>query len=160
MENVKPDRVVVDTETGEILSELTKEDRIVKKKSYQYLKSNVKVQFDNFLLINQENLIKMNEFLTPNEFRYFFILLAYAQFGGRPLGSIQKAISYKEIAEDLGMHEVTLYRNIKNLQRKGLVIRQGDAIYINPYVAVKGMRVDKNTLDMFNNEIWRDDYNL
>lgn len=152
------ERVVVDRKTGEILAEFSKGDRIFKKKSYQFLKNNVKVEYSNFLLLNQENLIKMSEFLSTNEFRYFFILLAYAQYGGRPLGSIRKAINYREIAKDLGLHGTTLYRNILSLEDKGLVKRMGDEIFINPYVAVKGMRVDKSIMEMFDNTIWRDDY--
>lgn len=152
------ERVIVDKNTGEIIGEMATGDKILKKKSYQFLRNNLKVNYNNFLLLNQESLIKMNEFLTGNEFRYFFMLLAYVQYAGRPLGSARKPMAMKELAKDLEISNSTLYRNLTSLEEKGLVKKIDNEIYINPYIAVKGTRVDKEILEMFKDTIWRDDY--
>lgn len=157
MEDIKDRRAVVDTQTGEVVTTMQDDDRILRGKSIEYLKSK-KLERPNqqFVKIFSDSAYHMS--MSENfgvETRVLFRLIPQIRYGngvvaneyGIPMGVGE----IKRLCDDMSSRAVerALVDLVKmNLFRK---IMSGNraSFYANPYVFMRGTKVDDSLKKMF-----------
>ena len=143
-------KYVVDIETGEILNELSQGDRIIKNASTKYLGNSVDMKKEyrfKFIKLHENFLNILNE-LNFNEAKVCFFLMLRTKYNNGIIayenGNI---INSSDIAEIIGIDVRSSQRILKSLCDKEIICREksgkGYVYYMNPYVCLKGSRVDK-----------------
>lgn len=143
-------RVIIDTETGEILDELNKGDKIVRASSVEYLKTTVDmVEFNDckFMKLQQSFIDEIKGF-NNSEITMCLYLMSWTKYGtGLISYSNGKIMRSSDIAKQIGIDVRNVQRILKSLCDKEIICREksgkGYAYYMNPFVCVKGSRVDK-----------------
>ena len=150
-------RCVIDTETGEILGELDIGDRIVKKKSIEYLESTEKVEIirsnrqERFSkLYYSINDILKEDFTTVNDYKLYMMLMRYVRYDSCILAYDNgKELKQKDIIELSSIPNSTCRRTIQKFIDLRLLEKKGNIFYCNPYVFCKGNRVYKSVIKRF-----------
>lgn len=150
-------RVIVDAETGEILTELDPRDRIIRSKNLQHLTRNKLIKYVDFVVINQRNIIQLLPLLNSYEAMLLVILFQYLDYNNEALGGRKKPFRLADIIRINDLPRNSAYRAFKGLKAKGVVAHTSDGIFINPYIALKGGRVDYDILRLFKDTAWKDD---
>ena len=150
-------RCIIDTETGELLGELDKGDRIVKKKSVEYLESTEKVEIissnrqERFSkLYYSINDILQEEFTTVNDYKLYMTLMRYVRYDSCILAYDNgKELKQKDIIELSKIPSSTCRRTIQKFIDIELLKKGESVFYCNPYVFCKGNRVYKSVIKKF-----------
>ena len=148
-------RMIVDTETNEILGELEQGDRIIKKKSVEYLGSTDVVETrpkDPFIkLYYNINKVLMGEFSSISDYVLFHTLIHFVRYDSCKLAYDNGVeLKLKNIIEESGLPSSTCRRAVDKFVDKGLLYKERTTYYCNPYVFCKGNRVYRSTLEKFN----------
>lgn len=149
-------RIIVDGNTGEILDELEKGDRIVKGNSIEYLRNTV-----DMVEMNECKFIKLQDSfgmcvdeLNLTELRVFYKLMRYVRYGtGEICYENGKEMYSSEMAKEFSINDRNLQKTLKNLCNKEIICRKkrgkGYIYYMNPYICLKGNRVTRELMYMF-----------
>lgn len=146
-------RMVIDTETGEIIDELYGGDRILKQNSIEYLKSRTNFNDCKFIKVQNSLFYTLNE-MNGNECKVFLGLLKYVRY---ETGAITyengKIIKISDLASEINISESTLKRGIKGLLKLE-IIKKGkyddkNMYFMNPFVCFKGSKITIELIKMF-----------
>lgn len=149
-------RVIIDTETGEILDELNKGDKIVRASSVEYLKTTVDmVDFNDCKFIKlQHSFMDYIDELTPSELKITLNLMRYIRYGtGKITYDNGKIMCTSDMAKEFGINERNIYKMLKSLCDKEIICRGKEGknyvYYMNPFICLKGNRVSVDLIKMF-----------
>lgn len=154
-------RLIVDSDTGMVLSVLEDGSRIVKGKSIDAY-----AQFEN--IPNGETFTKLyhgiiNELadcdLTSNELIIFLFLASNLRYQSNVSKYRNgKIITRDNVVADLKISDITLRRSIPKLVKQGLIVEasttEGKCFIVNPYVVMVGDKINKTIFDLFRKSRW------
>ena len=90
--------------------------------------------------------------LSDSELRIALFLITHiGYFNNRVHGNNNKEYGIKLMARDLGIREETLYKKIVSLEKKDIIRRYNKAIFVNPFIALKGKFTDSKYKALFEN---------
>lgn len=146
-------KIIVDTETGEILNELDIGDRIVRQKSVDYLKDSIEFNYGSFTKLYKGFFDALND-INGSECKILFKLLEYTRYETCVISYENgKKIKMVELANEMNISESTLKRGIKKLIELG-IIKKGkyddkSMYFMNPFLCFKGSRAKTAVIKMF-----------
>lgn len=154
-------KVVLDIETGEILNELENGDRILKKKSIDYLKNTIDVK--EMTKVYNLNFVKLYESffdiigeLNASELRVCLELFLNTRYkSGIIAYENGNVINSSDIAKKVEIDVRSSQRILKSLCDKEIICREkigkGYVYYMNPFICVRGSSAYKSLVDKFKN---------
>lgn len=135
--------------------ELEHGDRIVKKKSIEYLGSTEVVETkrkDPFIkLYYNINEVLREEFTSVSDYILYHTLIHYVRYDSCKLAYDNGVeLKLKNIIEESKLPSSTCRRAVDKFVKLGILRKEKTIYYCNPYVFCKGNRVYKSTLEKFN----------
>jgi hypothetical protein len=154
-------KLVIETETGEALTEIFPGDRIVRSNSIEALRELESApEGETFTKLYHKVLPKIAEIkLTSAELIIFLFLAVNLRY----ISNVAKyhngkMISRENIQHDLKLPEITVKRSILRLIKEGLIIEaktiEGKVFVVNPFVVSVGQKVSKTVYDLFRKSKW------
>ena len=151
-------RCIINSETGELLNTLHEGDRILRKSSLDYLGSLVEVNDKRgYVKVYVDSFARMfKEDLSGPEISIVFAIMPYIRFEtGLIAHENGRYVSLKNLISMTKLSERAVYGAAEKLvQRKILAkVRTGRDVklYANPYIFMRGVRVNKTLASMFGN---------
>lgn len=146
-------RIIIDKNTGEIIGELERGDRIIKKNSVDYLKSTTDFNDCKFIKM-QYSFFDILDELSSNELKIFCKLARYTRYGsGKITYDNGKEMSTNDIAKEFGVGERNMQNILKKLCDKEMICRKKNKksyfYYMNPFICLKGNRIDLELIKTF-----------
>lgn len=170
------DRVILNTETGEIECEITEGDRIIKSNITPCCGSAGYIENFNagkrFVKIYDEIIPLLRKELTPQELILTISLIPYACYNDciirKSPDNRGKILNLKELAECMEYDYIVLRRLMAAIKQKGVVakvevssiLKDGkyavkDIWVINPHIFFRGDRINETVMSIFEDTKWR-----
>jgi hypothetical protein len=153
--------VIMDLETGEIIKELRKGDRVTRGTSIEsHLEFEYAPKGETFTKLYQKVLPLIVECnLSAAELIMFMYLAANLRYLSNvakyPNG---KLITRENLLKELKLSEPTIKRSIYRLVREGLIVEattaEGRVFIVNPFVVSVGDKINKTVYDLFRKSRW------
>lgn len=158
-------KVILETETGEILDELKPGDRIRRRKQDNYCEKETKKidmgECGEFIkMYNKSISLLGKEKLTGNEYQICLQLLSYIEYesGILKYSNTGKELNLEDISDITGICRKSVTRAMQTLVSKRIygVHKTGkDNKYtVNPFIFMKGRYVNKTLYDFFKKSKW------
>lgn len=152
-------KVILETETGEIIDELVPGTKIVRPESVKYLLETVKIDTKFSKVYNTLIREVRDGKISEKELKYILLLSMYVRYeSGRISYSNGRDLNLRDLCIELKTNRSTLGRVIFGLIEKGIIKKRkhgkNNAYYMNPYVCNKGKRVGKELEEMFKDTKW------
>lgn len=154
-------RIVIDSETGQIVTELNENDRILRSKSLDYMKECERIpKGETFTKLYHHIIPLMVECnLSASELMLFMHLAVNLRYMSNVAKySNGRLINRENLQEDLKISERTMKRSIYALIKEGLIIEantiEGKVFVVNPYVVMVGDTVSRTVFDLFRKSKW------
>lgn len=156
-------RYVIDGNTGDVITELSNGDRIIKRSVMDYLIENDnRMTFSNGQFGKAYNsaivkLAKLN--LFQSEYRIVLLLLSLV----RPSSGLitygnYKPVNLKWVADELEISDKTVNRALERLLDFGIICKayssKTEMLFFNPYIYQKGKYINKTLYEMFKKSEW------
>ncbi|MHB8916546.1 MAG: hypothetical protein ACYC4H_00850 [Desulfocucumaceae bacterium] len=164
--NVDTRAIICDPETGEKKGELRTGDRIVRARTKEYMGDTVEILPDEaYIKTFTKPLTQLAETLTGPETSLVYYLVQYLSYesgmlkhrNGQPLDRTY-------ISGETGQSERTVDRLLHGLKAKHVVGRNvvGREVqyFLNPWLFMRGKRINKTLHDMFKNSRWAKVYEI
>jgi hypothetical protein len=158
---LKMDRLVINPETGEILTVLVDGDRIIRSRSIDALSELENApKNETFTKLYHKIVPLMVECdLSASELMIFMHLAVNLRYLSNvakyPNG---KLINRNNLQSDLHLSEPTIKRAIYRLVKFGLIVEaltlEGKVFIVNPYVVAVGDKINKTVYDLFRKSKW------
>lgn len=164
MTNKKPDRFICDYETGSDAGELYPGDRIVRKQSADYLQRTVELMSNEpYTKVYNRPMFSLAKSLTGSEMQMVYFLLPFLSFESGMLTTRNgQPLTRKQIADRTGLSINTVDRLLQGLKEKQVIgkhmIGREVQYFMNPYLFMRGKRINKTLHDMFQNTVWAKEY--
>ena len=161
-------KIVVDEETGVIISELGTGDRIVRKSSMEYLNCNMEFKTTNFIKLNTKELQLTLKDLNQSEKMFLISIIPYVAYSTCILRYDNgKDITTEQLRKIVDLSRNKFFEVQKGLREKYIIFAQktnrGNKYYVNPWIIYKGNRINKDLKTMFSDykikhlqKEWRD----
>ena len=154
-------KIVVETETGEVLTEINPGDRIVRSNSAEALKDLESApKGETFTKLYHKVVPKLAQCkLSSAEWAIFLYLGTNLRY----VSNVSKyrngqLITRDNLQRDLKLPEITVKRSILRLIREGLIVEaktiEGKVFVVNPFVLSVGDKVSKTVYDLFRKSKW------
>lgn len=154
-------KIVVETETGEVLTEINPGDRIVRSNSAEALKDLESApEGETFTKLYHKVVPKLAQCkLSSAEWAIFLYLGTNLRY----VSNVSKyrngqLITRDNLQRDLKLPEITVKRSILRLIREGLIVEaktiEGKVFIVNPFVLSVGDKVSKTVYDLFRKSKW------
>lgn len=154
-------RIVIETETGEQLTELHEGDIIVRGDSIEALKELESApEGETFTKLYHKVVPMIAQCkLSSSEWVIFLFLGSNLRY----ISNVSKyhngkLITRENLQRDLKLPEITVKRSVLRLIREGLIIEartiEGKVFVVNPFVLSVGGRVSKTVYDLFRKSKW------
>ena len=157
----KPILDIVVHDTGEVTSTLNKGDRIVRKKSVEYLENNIEILPDAaYVKTFIKPMSMLSESLSgPESFMVFYLLQYLSYESGILMHPNGQMLTRSYIAEEIGQSERQIDRTIDKLRdkqvlKKVLGAKREVSFIMNPWLFMKGKHVNRTLYDLFKNSRW------
>lgn len=149
-------KVVVDTDTGEVVTEIKLGDRIVRAKTIEYLNNTQEWKIEHFYKGNLAEIKKWMKELSPNEKAILFTVSPYVGYEDCCLKHENgNMISFDDIVELSGLSRSTVSETINSLLAKDILYKGKNGkerqYFVNPWLFAKGNRINKVLKTMFRN---------
>lgn len=154
-------KVVINTETGERLTEIFDGDRIIRGSSIEALKELESAPKGETFTKLYHKVVPMIAHckLSSAEWAIFLYLgsnLRYVSNVSKYYNG--KLITRENLQRDLKLPEITVKRSVLKLIKEGLIIEartiEGKVFVVNPFVLSVGERVSKTVYDLFRKSRW------
>lgn len=147
---------VVDTISGEVHKELDPGDRILRKKSVDYLRSVKEWKIDHFYKGNLREIAKWMKDLSPNEKAVLFTVSPYVGYEDCCLKHENgDMLTFGFIVEMSGLSRGAVSYVINSLIKKDILYRGKNSrerqYFMNPWLFCKGHRINTVLQTMFRN---------
>jgi predicted HTH transcriptional regulator len=167
MAKERPVLDLVVRETGEIAGSLNEGDRIIRKKSAEYLGSTVEIlPSETYVKLYLKPLSILAERLTGPESLMVYFLIGYLSYeSGILMHSNGKILTRSFIADAMGLSERQVDRTLDKLKEKEVLkkvlgSKREVSIIMNPWLFMRGKRINKTLYEMFKNSRWAKVYDL
>lgn len=160
----KPDRFICDYETGADAGEMYPGDRITRKKSIDYLESTTEILKDEaYIKMYNRPMFSLARSLTGSELQMVYFLLPFLSYESGMLKTRNgQPLARKQISGKTGLSINTVDRLLQGLKEKQIIGRNvvGREVqyFMNPYLFMRGKRINKTLHDMFKNTDWAKEY--
>jgi hypothetical protein len=160
MEDENKTLVIADPTTGEIISELNEGDRIVRKASIDKYNSTMSFNKDEpFVKVFSNVLFELSDKLSGKESLFLYYLLQYVNFEDGILERNKEILTKEMIIEETKQSERNIERLIAGLIEKEVIgkHRTGTkkvAYTINPFIFMKGKRIDLTLYELYKKSKW------
>jgi len=155
---MEENRVLISADTGEVLTNLEKGDRIVRSKSIERYKKNAESEFAkrSFIRVDiREGALILKE-LNPYEKSLLFTIQYYVAYES---GIIQypngKEIGFDDICSLTGLSREKTATVLSSLIKKDLIYKGKNSrkvqYFMNPWIATKGIAPNPTLKEMFKN---------
>lgn len=153
--------IVIDPNTGEVMTTLKSRDRIVRTESIEAFRQFETIpQNETFTKLYHAIipiLVECN--LTAAELIIFMELATNLRYNSNvakyPNG---KLITRDNLQFDLNISESTIKRSVRTLVLNGLVVEgktiEGNVFIVNPYIVMVGDKINKTVFDLFRKSKW------
>ena len=148
-------------ETGEVTGSLNEGDRIIRKKSEEYLKSTIEILPEAaYIKTYIKPLSQLAEVSSGPEMLLIYYLLQYLSFeSGIVSHSNGRIITRSYIAQELQQSERQVDRTLDKLKerevlKKVMGARREVTIILNPWLFMRGKRINRTLYEMFKNSRW------
>jgi len=165
-ETKKAVAVMYSPETGEKTGEIYPGDRILRKKSEDYLTGTVEILKDEtYTKIFGRAGFRLARALTGAELQMIYLLVHYISFdSGILMHSNGKPITRYFLAKETGMSERTVDRILQGLKEKQVLGKHvsGREVHytVNPWLFMKGNRINRTLYEFFKNTRWAKIYDF
>lgn len=149
-----------DAETGEYKGELMYGDKILRKKSAEYLENTVPLNINEpYVKHFTRTSFQLARALTGTEQLFIDYLVEFIRFeSGLIAFANGKPLTRKKMAEDTGLNVKTVDNLLRSLRLKQVISKnkmgQEVQYFMNPYLFMRGQRINKTLVDMFRNSRW------
>jgi hypothetical protein len=148
--------LVVNQETGEVLTEIGPGDRIVRKKSMDYLSSVKEWRIEHFYKGNLREISKWLQDLSPNEKAILFTISPFVGYEDCCLKQENgDMLTFDFIVKMSGLSRGAVSFSINTLIQKDILYRGKNSkerqYFINPWLFCKGNRINNVLKTMFRN---------
>lgn len=152
----KLDRLVVDYDTGEVVTEMHDGDRIVRGSSVEYLQQFREWKIEHFYKGNLSEIKSWMKDLTPNEKAILFTVSPYVGYEDCCLKHGNgEMVTFDHIVELSGLSRGAVSATINSLIGKDIICRNKNSkerqYFVNPWLFCKGNRINRVLQTMFRN---------
>jgi hypothetical protein len=161
MSDNKPVLDIVVRGTGEVTNTLNEGDRILRKRSTEHLQSTVEILPDApYIKTFIKPLSQLSEIATGQEMLMIYYLMQYLSYdSGLLLLQNGRYLTRSHIAEDLEQSERQVDRTLDKLKenevlKRVLGARREVSFIMNPWLFMKGKRINRTLYDLFKNSRW------
>lgn len=156
-------KVILDIDTGEIIGELEKGDRILKGNSVDYLRDTVEFNDCRFSKV-QEAFFEYRKELNDLEINVVVYLMGNTLYrSGMIAHKNGKPMTSENIANEYNYSVRNMQRILKSLCDKEIICREkvgkGYVYYMNPFICLKGGRVDAELVKKFEKSKFNENFN-
>jgi len=149
-------KLVVDSDTGEISTEIYPGDRIVRGKTIEYLNSTQEWKMEHFYKGNLEEIKRWMKDLKPNEKAILFTISPYVGYEDCCLTHLNgNMITFDDIVELSCLSRGTASEVINSLIDKDILYKGKNGkerqYFVNPWLFCKGVRINRVLKTMFRN---------
>jgi methenyltetrahydromethanopterin cyclohydrolase len=162
----KPVLDIVVRETGEIISSLNEGDRILRKQSIEHLQNRVEILGEEqFIKTYTKPLTRLARSLSGAEMNMIYYMMQYISYDSGALKHQNgQLLTRKHMAEEMGLSERTVDRLLHGLKSKKVIshnyIGKEVQYFVNPWLFMRGKRINKTLYEMFRNSDWAKVYDL
>lgn len=153
--------IIIDSETGEVITTLNEGDRIIRSKSVDsYSELEDAPKNETFTKLYHKIVPFMVECdLSASE----LMIIMHLAVNLRYLSNVAKypngkLITRANLQSDLQLSEPTIKRSIYRLIKVGLIVEastvEGKVFVVNPYVVMVGDKINKTVFDLFRKSKW------
>lgn len=153
--------MIIYTDTGEIIRELEQGDVIVKRKSIEHLKDNIKIpKEEQFIKMYRSSVALLNECsLSGCEYAIVLHLASHLRYQSNIAKYDNgKLINRENLKNDLQFSDETIKRSIRKLISMGILCEvsstAGKVFIMNPFIFNVGEVVGKTVIDLFKKSKW------
>lgn len=152
--------IVTDPETGEVITHINENDRILRDKSEEYLRRTVEIMNgETYVKAWDKTMFALAKALSSTELQMVWYLSRYVSYetgllthrNGRPL-------TRKHISDETGLSVKTVDRLMLGLKEKQVIGRhttgRSTVFTVNPWVFTRGKRINKTLYEFFKNSRW------
>jgi hypothetical protein len=148
--------LLVNTDTGEIITEVNPGDRILRGRSVAYLADVQDWRIEHFYKGNIDELRAQLLALSVNEKAFLMSVVTYVGYTDCCLTYDHgNTLDAADLLRLTGMGKSVLYATIDSLRRKDILYKgrnsAGAQYFVNPWLFVKGNRINKVLKTMFSN---------
>jgi hypothetical protein len=141
---------------GEIIDEINGGDKIIRKKSTEYLKNTDVWNLESFFKGHIKEIVKLMSSLSTNEKAFLFSIIPYIGYNDCCLKFLNnKQINTEDFPRLTGLSRSVCYETINLLIKKDILYKgknsHGRQYFINPWLFCKGQRINKVLKTMFEN---------
>jgi|LSQX01.3.fsa_nt_gb hypothetical protein len=158
---------VVDRDTGEINATIFEGDRILRRQSIDYLKDTVELlPNESYIKTFIKPLSQLSEVLSGPEMFMTYYLLQYLSYdSGLLMHANGKLLTRKRICDELGQSERQVDRTLESLKEKEVIkkvlgAKREVSFLVNPWLFMRGKRINKTLHDLFKNSQWAKVYDI
>ena len=149
-------KLVVSPETGEVLTEINPGDRIIRKKSVEYLQTVKEWKIDHFYKGYLPEIRQWMKELTPYEKALLFTVSPYVGYEDCCLKHDNgHMLRFKDMVEMSCMPRSSTAKALRGLVSKDIIYRGKNSkemqYFINPWLFCKGHRINTVLQTMFRN---------
>lgn len=150
------DRIVVDRDTGVILTTLEEGDKIIRSKSVERLKETENWKLEDFSKINDKELRHIIPILNLSERAVFLSLVPYVSYKSCVIEfANRKDMNLSDIVKICGFSNNTVIDAIESLIKKDILYKgrnsKSNQYFMNPWLVHKGNTINKVLKEMFKN---------
>lgn len=165
-QNRKAIKALYDIETGERAGEMYEGDRLVRGKSIDYLKNTVEMPEYDYVKMYLIPIAQLSGSLTGPECALTMFLVSFLSYdSGITMHSNGRIVTRQYIAQEMGYSERQVDRLLDGLKEKEIVkkvlgARREISIIMNPWLFMRGKRINKTLYYMFKNSRWAKVYEM
>jgi len=150
------DRLVVNQDTGEVITELHAGDRIMRAASVEYIAQFSEWKIEHFYKGNLAEIKQWMTDLTPNEKAILFTVSPYVGYEDCCLKHANgDMVTFDHIVDLSGLSRGAVSAALNSLISKDILYRGKNSkerqYFINPWLFCKGIRINKVLQTMFRN---------
>ncbi len=134
-------------------------DSIHRAESKKYLNRTTKVEESPFIKAYTKPMTMLARSLSGPEMNMVYYLGQYISFESGALKHVNGELLHREfIAKEMGQSERTVDRILQSLKSKKIIshnyVGKEVQYFVNPWIFIKGTRVNKTLYEMFKNSDW------
>lgn len=159
--------VICDGETGEKVGTINPGDKIVRAKTQEYLNDTVEILPNAAYIKTYMRPVSMlAESLTgPETFMVYYLLQYLSYESGILMHENGRMLTRSHVADEMGQSERQIDRTLDGLREKEVlkkVLGAGRQVcfIVNPWLFMRGKRINRTLHDMFKNSRWAKVYEL
>ena len=153
-------KIILDSESGEIIGEIGEGDKIIRNSSITEFKNSIDLNKNElFIKVYIKTLFDLSDIMTGAESVFLFYLLSFLSYkDGVIKYSNGKIVTKQHMAKDTKKSVRNIERLLYSLISKEIIgiHKSGENISytVNPFLFMRGKRIDNSLYDLYKNSQW------